>query len=347
MDVEEIFAKHREIVERKFREYNGLVNKETVAYIVAQEMGIVVEEESTPELKIAQLVPGMRRVSLTGKVLAANPMEEYTRKDGMLARSQRLILRDESGRAEIMRWESPGEELKPGDLVKIDGGYVKSLENNLQLNVTGKGSVEVLGFEALGLADVMEGAEGLTVKASILRVHTDQLFQSKRGGVFRASSLTLIQGSMKARVIFWEEEADKTIGLNPFHEVELTSLSASSNEFDLLELKASTSTRITTLEEIPSIQIPIHSPCEIVHPELDVDIRGEINSIVREPEWVAVTMTDEKAEMRMVVIHQDLVPSLRDVTVGEQISAKGVDIVHAPSGELEAKSTIWTKFSLH
>ncbi len=76
-----------------------------------------------------------------------------------------------------------------------------------------------------------------------------------------------------------------------------------------------------------------------------VDIQGEINLIEREPEKVAATLVDEKAELRVVVIHQDLVPLLRDVIVGEHILAKGVDIVHAASGELEARSTIWTEFS--
>ena len=346
MNVEEILNKHKELVERKFREYNGLVNRETAAYIVAQEMGLDVEEETTPELKVSHLAPGMRRVRLSGKVLALYPIQEYTRKDGSTAQAQRLILRDESDRVELTLWEPPEEELKPGDLLKISGGYVKDFEGGLELNVSGRGSVEVLGFQPLHLGEALDGADGLTVRAPILRVHPDKLFQSKRGGVYRASSLTLFQNGLKARVIFWEEEAERPTDLHAFQEVELTDLQASLNDSGLLELKASPATSIAARGEVEPTQIDVMSPSEILHPELDVDLQGKVSSIAREPERIVITLVNDKAELRVMVIHQELIPSLSALQVGNNLLGKGLDVVRTSSGMLETRTTIWSEFSL-
>src|SRR5712692_2094432 len=184
MDIEGILNKHKELVDRKFREYNGLVSRETAAFIVAQEMGIKIEEEVTPELKVSQLTLGMRRVALTGKVLTAGPIEEYAKKNGTLGHVQRLMVQDESDRVEVVFWEAPDEEVKTGQLLKITGGYVKNLEEILQLNVSDKGSIEILGFEPLFLAEILDGAEGISVRVLVLNVYPDKLFEAKRGGVF-------------------------------------------------------------------------------------------------------------------------------------------------------------------
>lgn len=345
MDVEDILNRHKELVERKFREYNGLLSQETAAYLVAQEMGLDVEEENTPELKVSHLVPGMRRVRLSGKVLAVGPLEGYTRKDGSTGQAQRLLLRDESDRVELMLWEPPKEELRAGDLLKISGGYVKNAEEGLQLNVSERGTVEILGFEPLHLTEAIDEAEGLTIKAPVLRVNPDKLFQSKRGGVFRASSLTLFQDAVRARVIFWEEEAEKPNGLRPFQEIELTDLRASLNDSGLLELMASPATSITARGKVEPLQIDVMTPSEILHPELDVDLQGKVSSISREPEQITITLADEKAELRLIVIHQELISHLSMTTPGNRLFARGMDIVHTPSGQLEIRSTIWSEFS--
>ena len=207
MDIEEIQRKHRDLVDRKFREYNGLVSRETAAFIVAQDLGLKVDEETTPELKASQLAAGMRRVALTGKVLAVDSVEEYSRKDGTSGRVQRLVMKDEDDteRVEAVLWDPPMEELKAGQWIKISGGYIKNLGETVQLNVSDRGSVEILGFEPLRLDEVLDGVGNLTIRAAVLRMYPDKLFEAKRGGVFRASSLTLFQNAWKARVIFWNK----------------------------------------------------------------------------------------------------------------------------------------------
>lgn len=347
MDLEEILNKHRDLVERKFHEYNGLVSKETAAYLVAQEMGIDVEEEDTPELRVSHLTPGMRRVRLSGKVLAVDPVEDYSRKDGSTGQVQRLMIQDESGRVEVVNWEPMKEELRAGHLLTISGGYVKNFEGNLQLNVSDRGSVEILGFEPLHLTEVLDGSETLTVRAPVLRVNPDTLFEAREGGVFRASSLTLFQDDVKARVIFWEEEAEKTAELRAFQEVELTNLRASVNDSGLLELTASTATTILSRGETEPSVIEIMTPNQVMGPELDVEIQGVVSSIEREPERLVITIADEEAELRLLILHRESINTLSTLTRNQHMLARCIDIVITASDQLEARSTIWSEFSHH
>lgn len=346
MDIEDILNKHKELVDRKVREYNGLVNRETAAVIVAQEMGLKIEEETTPELKVSHLTPGMRRVTLIGKVLAASPIEDYAKKDGTMGHVLRLIVQDESDRVEVVLWETPDEEIKPGQLVKIAGGYVKNLEEILQLNVSDKGSVEILGFEPIHLADVLDGADKLTVRASVFNVYPDKLFEAKRGGVFRASSLTLFQDGWKARVVFWEEEAEMPANFQAFQEVELSNLKASVDYSGLIGLTASDATTLLVRGEIEPIRAETLTPRDVVHPELDVTIRGIVSSIAIEADRLTVTLSDQLAELRLVVLHNDAIASLKTLTQGCGLTARCVDVVQTPSGQLEARSSIWSEFLL-
>jgi hypothetical protein len=346
MDIESILNRHKELVDRKVREYNGLVSRETAAFIVAQEMGLKIEEEVTPKLKVSQLTPGMRKVTLTGKVLVAGPMDQYAKKDGTAGHVQRLILQDESDRVEVVFWELPDQELKTGQLLKIAGGYVKNLDEIQQLNVSDKGSVEILGFEPLRLDEILDGAQGLPVKASVLNVYDDKLFEAKRGGVFRASSLTLFQEAWKARVVFWEEAAEVPGDLQPFQEVELSNLTASMDYSGLIGLTATDATELFVRGETEPVEAETLTPREIVHPELDITIQGIVSSIAIEPNRLIITLSDQLAEMRLMILHNEAIDSLKTLTQGCGLTARCVDVVHTPSGQLEARSSIWSEFSL-
>jgi ssDNA-binding replication factor A large subunit len=346
MDIEDILSKHKDLVDRKFREYNGLVSRETAAFIVAQEIGLKIEEEVTPELTVSQLTAGMRKVALTGKVLAAGPTDEYTKKDGTLGHVQRLIVQDESDRVEVALWEPPDEEIRTGQIIKITGAYVKNLEETLQLNIPDRGSVETLGFEPLRLDEVLDGVQGLTVIASVLNVYPDKLFEAKRGGVFRASSLTLFQDSWKARVVFWEEEAEMPANLQAFQEVELSNLKASVDYSGLIGLTASVATTVVARGEIEPVEPAMLTPREIVHPELDVTIHGIVSSVSIETDRLSIILSDQLAEIRLVVLHNEAVASLKTLTQGCGLTARCVDVVQNPSGQLEARSSIWSGFLL-
>lgn len=88
-------------IEAKRAKLSGLVSKEGAAQIVAAELGINFEDE---KLKIAELVQGMKKASVVGKVLEIYPVRSYD-KNGRSGKVANLIIGDESGTVKTVLWD--------------------------------------------------------------------------------------------------------------------------------------------------------------------------------------------------------------------------------------------------
>ena len=63
-------------VEAKRGKLSGLVSKEGAAQIVAAELGINFEKE---KMKISELVQGMKRANILGRIISIQPIRSYTK----------------------------------------------------------------------------------------------------------------------------------------------------------------------------------------------------------------------------------------------------------------------------
>ena len=61
-------------VEAKKAKLSGLISKEGAAQIIAAELGINFEDQ---DLKISELMAGMRKVNVVGKVINLFPVREF------------------------------------------------------------------------------------------------------------------------------------------------------------------------------------------------------------------------------------------------------------------------------
>ena len=66
-------------VEAKRAKLAGLISYEGAAQVIAAELGINFEDE---KLKINELLPGMRKVHVSGKVIWLSPVRTFTTKKG-------------------------------------------------------------------------------------------------------------------------------------------------------------------------------------------------------------------------------------------------------------------------
>ena len=96
--VEEIDRK----VEAKRAKLSGLVSKEGAAQIVAAELGINFDQE---RMKIRELVHGMRKANVLGKVLQIFPIREYS-KNGKSGKVANLRIADDTGNAKTVLWDT-------------------------------------------------------------------------------------------------------------------------------------------------------------------------------------------------------------------------------------------------
>lgn len=137
LSVDEIERK----VEAKRAKLSGLVSKEGAAQIVAAELGINFEKE---KMKIAELVQGMKRANVVGKVLNIAPVRSYS-KNGKEGKVANLVVADDSANVKTVLWDTHHIELieqkkiNIGDVVEISNGNIR----NGELHISSFGDVRV------------------------------------------------------------------------------------------------------------------------------------------------------------------------------------------------------------
>lgn len=121
-------------VKAKKEKLSGLISKEGAAQIIAAELGISFEDQN---LKVNEVVPGMRRVNIVGKILTIFPVREYA-KEGRKGKVVNMIIADNTGSTKIVLWDTnhisliEGETISKGDVIEVKNASAK--ENEIHLS---------------------------------------------------------------------------------------------------------------------------------------------------------------------------------------------------------------------
>jgi len=94
-------------VEAKRAKLAGLISKEGALQVIAAELNINFDKQS---IKISQIVPGMRKVNIVGKVINVFPIREYN-KNGRSGRIGSFVLADETSNIRTVLWDENHIEL--------------------------------------------------------------------------------------------------------------------------------------------------------------------------------------------------------------------------------------------
>lgn len=176
----------REEVERKVEakkaKLSGLISKEGAAQIIAAELGISFENE---DLKISELMGGLRKVNVIGKIMNIFPVREFEKNDrkGKVAN---FILADDSGSTRVVLWDTnhieliENEAIKVGDVVEIRNGSTRESEIHLssfgELKKSDVVMDEVRNAPAISEVGLDEARQGMSVRARGVIV---QVFQPR------------------------------------------------------------------------------------------------------------------------------------------------------------------------
>ncbi len=172
-------------VEAKRAKLSGLVSKEGAAQIVAAELGVNFEQA---RMKISQLVHGMRRVNVLGKILEIYPVREFN-KNGREGKVCNFLLADDSSNTRVVLWDVnhialiEKGEIKAGENVELLNAGVRNGEIHLGGFSDIKKSKEVIGeivekrsYSARELNAVRQG-ESVNVRAVIVQVFEPRYFE--------------------------------------------------------------------------------------------------------------------------------------------------------------------------
>lgn len=145
--IEEIDRK----VEAKKAKLSGLISKEGAAQIVAAELGVNLERE---RLKLSEIVHGMRRASVLGKVLEIFPVRSYN-KNGREGKVANLRIADDSGSGKVVLWDTnhisliENGKINKGDTIEVVNANVREGE----LHLSSFSDIKISQEQIVGVAD--------------------------------------------------------------------------------------------------------------------------------------------------------------------------------------------------
>ena len=120
-------------VEAKRAKLSHLVSKEGAAQIIAAELGINFDDE---KMKISELVQGMKKVNVIGKIIQLGPIREFN-KNNRQGKVANLTIADETSNCRVVLWDTHHIELieknklKQGDIIEISGANLRNNEIHL------------------------------------------------------------------------------------------------------------------------------------------------------------------------------------------------------------------------
>lgn len=128
-------------IEAKRAKLSGLISKEGAAQIVAAELGISFEKQ---KLKVNELMQGMRRVNITGKIIKLFPVKSYKKEDRE-GKIGSMIIADETGNIRVVLWDTnhisliESGQIKEGSVVEISNAGMR----NSEIHLTGFSDIKI------------------------------------------------------------------------------------------------------------------------------------------------------------------------------------------------------------
>lgn len=218
VEVEDVERK----IEAKRAKLSGLISKEGAAQIVAAELGITFDNEL---LKISELVEGMKRAHVIGKITEIFPIRSYN-KNGREGKIGSFLLGDESSNVRVVLWdmhhigliESGG--LRKGGSVEILNAGVRNGELHLgafsdikESNQTFDSVKEARELHDGKLVDAKPG-DKMKVRATIVQVFDPKYFDDKKDGRKRALVNMIIDDGTETMRCLANEEKLLLFGFN-------------------------------------------------------------------------------------------------------------------------------------
>ncbi len=171
-------------IEARRSKLSGLISREGAAQIIAAELGVTFDNV---QLKISELMPGMRKANFVGKVINLFPVREFER-NGRPGKVANLIVADDSGNLRVVLWDTnhisliESGEIKQGVVVEIVNAAMREGEAHLsgfsEIKVSSKDVGEVKTTRQVQekiLADLQQG-QSVRVRGVAVQLFNPRFF---------------------------------------------------------------------------------------------------------------------------------------------------------------------------
>lgn len=249
--VDEIHTKVKEKIDR----LSGLVSKEGACHIVANELGLnLVEGLKRKGIKIDKLAPGMRAMSVVGKVTKVDGIRTFMR-EGKERRVGNFAFGDETGTIRVVVWDEKimdaVNQIQEGMIVRLMNGFVKEngLGKEIHLSTSAQIQLQPAGY-AIGdvkstiampnakklIAQLSENDGGVLIEGTVVEVFPPRTFVAcnecfhKVGDDGTCSTHATAGTQTTASVNFILDDGSDTIKASAFRESALKLLAMNVDE---------------------------------------------------------------------------------------------------------------------
>jgi replication factor A1 len=170
-------------VDAKQAKLSGLISREGALQIIAGEMGIDFDSE---RFKIDEIIPGLKKINVVGKILKLFPVRTFTTKKGEEGKVANLILADDTSNIKVVLWDTnhisliENGSISEGSMIEISNGSVRLNEIHLgsfsQLKITNESFEKIVTERIVKEKKISEFAVGDRVK---IRAFIVQAFEPK------------------------------------------------------------------------------------------------------------------------------------------------------------------------
>jgi len=261
--------KIEKLIEEKKHEAQDLLSDEGAARLVAEELLVQTEPVAVPSMMVRDLVAGLNDVTLTGKVVASEPVKDFVRQDGSTGRVVRSVLADETGKIGCTIWDDKTDHiLKYGDpagkTVTIRHGYTRAgLAGEVELNAGERSDITIIfsrgAVEAARITPIGNIREPV-IELSVLGViHSKpRLYEFDRSGqkgtVLRT---TFSDNTGSIPLVAWNEKAEELRNLKRSDILRIQGARLRRDNSGRIEIHLETRATVTLLDTPPEgFEIP-------------------------------------------------------------------------------------------
>jgi replication factor A1 len=148
------------IEEKKQKIGAGYLTDQGALFLVAADLGIVLEEMPRLEMSLKDVYAGAKEVSVLARIMNIYPLKRYRRKDGSEARLRTLVVYDNDTRLKVKLWDDMAElpdklGLKPGDAVKVSKAYARAgMDGKITINAGARTTIEIVNDNVPQIRDI-------------------------------------------------------------------------------------------------------------------------------------------------------------------------------------------------
>jgi replication factor A1 len=219
----------KNLVDEKKRKIGaGYLTDQGALFLVAADLGISLERNQSSLQKLKDLYVGARDVSVAGRVISVYPTRSFMRKDSNEElRNRTITILDGDTAIRLKLWEKkvefPEESgLRPGNLIKLTRGYVKSgLDGKPVLNIGDMSTIEViqegnidiptLDGLSCDISKVSNQADNVIISGKISSSPRIMEYKNVKGQDSKALRLAISnnEGTKTMRTIIWNVDESR------------------------------------------------------------------------------------------------------------------------------------------